>query len=245
MGTSRRIGASRFEADEHYRVALEQYHKGNLDPALQAIEQALALFPKSSEYHACKGLFHLEKGESNPAQAAFETAIKIHSGEMLANYGLGVLAFNDKQWDTARTYFTTARVVYPNRAEIPYYLALIHHREQDNQTALLYMQHATQLMEAQQDKRVVDARRWLREFEKLIQQAQNKPNDLPIQPSLFGSEQTDASPATETGERVLFIPNDRPALLGESSGTPTDSAGAPSDDESDDDEEDTDDLSSD
>lgn len=241
MGGSRRIGASRYEADEHYRLALEQYHKGNLEPALQAIEQALALFPKNSEYHACKGLFHLEKGEPTPAQTAFETALKIHSGEMLANYGLGVLAFNNKQWDSARTYFTTARVVYPNRAEIPYYLALIHHREQDNQSALLYMQHATQLMEAQHDKRVGDARRWLREFEKLIQQAQNKPNELPIQPSLFDAEQPHASTDTETGDRVLFIPNNRPALLGESTDTPTDSAGVPLDDE--DEEEDTDEPS--
>ncbi|MFZ4827530.1 MAG: tetratricopeptide repeat protein [Phototrophicaceae bacterium] len=232
MGNSRRLGASRYEADEHYRTALDYYHKGNLEPALQAIEAALALIPKNSEYHACKGLFHLVKGEPTPAKLAFETALNIHESEMLANYGLGVLAFNDKQWDDARKYFTTARAVYPNHAEIPYYLALIHHREQDNQTALLYMQHATQLMEGQHDKRVADARRWLREFEKLIQQAQNRPDALPVQPSLFANEQ--ASPSDEAPqERVLFIPNEQPALL--SASTPTDSAGVLSDDADDED----------
>ena len=228
MGNSRRIGASRYEADEHYRAALDHYHKGNLEPALQAIEQALALIPKNSEYHACKGLFQLEKGETSLAKLSFETALRLHGSEMLAHYGLGVLAFNDKQWENARQFFITARVVYPNHAEIPYYLALIHHREQDNQTALLYMQHATQLMDAHHDKRVTDARRWLREFEKLIQQAQSRPDELPSQPSLFADEHGGA-PTDTPPEQVVFIPNERPALRGAS--PPTDSVGLPSDDE--------------
>jgi tetratricopeptide (TPR) repeat protein len=82
------------------------------------------------------------------------------------------LAFQQREWEEALSWFSKARAVNPTHPEIPYYVALVFHRQQDNTSALHYMQQALQLMEDHNDKRKADARRWVREFEKLIKQAE-------------------------------------------------------------------------
>lgn len=182
---SQRLGLTRYEADEYYALALDAYQKGKLDDAIDNITFAITLLPVNAEYHAVRGLFYMEDDVAKKAKENFETALQHNDGEILANYGMGVLAFKDKAWEEAVRWFNRARAVNPIQIEIPYYLALIAHRQQDNTTAKAYMEQALQLMEDNGDKRRADARRWVREFEKLIKQA-TEPEDAPppIQQSL-------------------------------------------------------------
>lgn len=181
---SGRLGLTRYQADEYYAQALDAYEKGNLEGALENIGYALALLPQNSEYLAAQGLFHLEQDDEDAAREDFEGALAIHDGEALANYGMGALAYHDSAWDDAVVFFNKARAINPTQVEIPYYLALIYHRQQDNRTAQTYMEQALQLMEDAGDKRRTDARRWVREFEKLVKQQAKIEDEIPVQSAL-------------------------------------------------------------
>lgn len=185
MGLTQRLGLSRYQADEFYAEALEHYQNEDYKAAIEAISQAITLLPLNSEYHAARGLFHMEDGDTDAARENYQHALKLHEGEVLANYGMGVLSFNAKQWEESRAWFHKARAVNPMQAETPYYIAITYHREQDNATAKTYMELALELLEAADDKRRVAARRWIREFESLIKQAQfDTPEPAPKQATL-------------------------------------------------------------
>ncbi|MEM6281517.1 MAG: hypothetical protein AAF787_04930 [Chloroflexota bacterium] len=182
---SQRLGLTRFEADEYYAQALEDYENKNLQNAIDNIGFAITLLPTNSEYHAVRGLFYMEDGQEYDAKANFEEALRLHSAEALANYGMGVVAFRRAEWADAVQWFNRARMVNPTQSEVPYYLALVHHRQQDNVMAKTYMEQALQLMEDAKDKRRTDAKAWIREFEKLIKQAtQGDTDEPPVQGAL-------------------------------------------------------------
>lgn len=179
MGITQRLGLTRYEADEYYAMALDFFEKGKLDDAIDHVGYAIALFNANPEYHAARGLFYHEDGITDEARKNYEQALKMHPAEVLANYGMGRLAYEKKDWAAALQWFNKVRTVNPMQIEAPYYMALIYHRQQDNQTAKVYMEQALGLMEDAGDKRKVDARRWVREFEKLIKQQKNEAEKPP------------------------------------------------------------------
>ncbi|MCY4021082.1 MAG: tetratricopeptide repeat protein [Chloroflexi bacterium] len=164
---AQRLGASRFEADEAYLGALAAYRRKDLKEALAQIESAIARHPSHAEYHATLAWFQLERGDASPAREGFERTITINPYEMLANYGLGVLAYKDKDWETAAGYFLNAMAAQPGRPETMYYLSLVRHRQGDNERALHWMQKAQQEFAAADDKREKQCHAWMREFAKL------------------------------------------------------------------------------
>lgn len=169
-GLTQRLGLTRYEADEHYKLALQAYQKQNMDEALLEMEKAIQLLPTNSEYHAARGFFFLEDGLEDEAQAHFEQALKLHPYETLAHYGRGVIAFRDKNWDEAQAHFMDAYRSDPNRPETLYYLALTHHRKRENADALHYMQQAQQIFETRNDRqRNSDAKKWVSKLEELVE----------------------------------------------------------------------------
>lgn len=168
---TQRIGLSRFEADEHYKIALAEFQKGNFDQAIDNMNKAIELLPTNPEYHATRGLIYLQDGINDKAQDNFEAALKIYSFEMLAHYGRGIIAYKDKNWDEARAHFNSALAADPDRPETLYYVALVHHRQRENQVALAMMQQAEARFEETGDrKRKNNAGRWVRELEKLLRE---------------------------------------------------------------------------
>ena len=169
-----RFGATRYEADEFYRIALDFLNKNNLEEAMNNINAAIELFPKRVEYHATRGLIRLEDGLPDHAEVDFDQALKLHAYDMLANYGKGAICFGREEYDVARDYFTRAWAVNQDRPETLYYLALIEHRLRNNAKALDWMQQASKLYEAlaetnkeaRKHKRKAD--KWIREFSKLL-----------------------------------------------------------------------------
>jgi tetratricopeptide (TPR) repeat protein len=163
-----RLGLTRYEADEYYKIALDFYNKKNMEEALNNIAEALKLHPYHAEYHATQGFFYLEHGARDKAAAAFAEALKINQYEMLAHYGLGVLAYKEQAWPTAIYHFNLAHMITPDRAENIYYLALSQYRGGQIEAALASMQQAAALYDKLPDakKQAKDARAWIAEWDK-------------------------------------------------------------------------------
>jgi tetratricopeptide (TPR) repeat protein len=167
---TQRLGLTRYEADEHYKKALEAYTKRQMQEAILEMEHAINLLPNNAEYYAARGFFYLEDGIEDKATADFEQALRHYAYETLAHFGRGVIAYKSRNWDEALAHFTDAYRSDPKRSETLYYLALTHHRKGNNVMALSLMEQANAIFEEQNDKRRTDSGRWVRELRKLAEQ---------------------------------------------------------------------------
>lgn len=139
-----RLGLTRYEADEHYKRAIALYSASSpkVDDAIIEMAYAIDLLPNNSEYFAARGYFYLAEGMHREAQADFDESLRLYPYEMLAHYGRGVIAYREKDWDSAREHFAEAHRIDPERAETLYYLALVYHRRQENTMAAQLMEQA-------------------------------------------------------------------------------------------------------
>ncbi len=165
---TQRLGLPRFEADEFYKLGLAAFDKGDYDQAIDNLNKAIDLLPTNAEYLAARGYMYLRDGIREKANDDFAAALQAYEFEMLAHFGQGIMAYKDKNWEDAETAFSRALAVEPERAETLYYLALVYHRKKDNKAALPLMQKAEDLFEIAKDKRRMDARQWVREFQKQL-----------------------------------------------------------------------------
>ena len=92
-------------------------------------------------------------------------ALEISSYEMLANYGKGIIAYRDKDWEGASHYFLAAWAASPERAETLYYLGLVAYRLKDFSRATDWMMRARASYEKRGEKKFInDTNEWIREF---------------------------------------------------------------------------------
>jgi tetratricopeptide (TPR) repeat protein len=166
-----RLGLTRYDADQYYKEALLAYKKNNIEEAYAQIKLAIQLLPSHAEYYASQGFFYLEDDVQTKAEEAFDKALSFNPYEMLANYGRGMIAYNDKNWEEAVTYFLDALAAQPTRPETQYYLAMVNHRLRNNTHALQWMQEAKNGFAKIGDKRERTCDRWVREFEKLVEES--------------------------------------------------------------------------
>ncbi len=164
---TQRLGLPRFEADEFYKQALAIFPKGQFDEAIDRMDKAIEILPRS-EYYATRGFIYLQDDVPDKAKVDFEQALKMYRFEMLAHYGLGVLAYKARKYEEALKHFNSALAAEPERPELLYYLALTQHRLRSNAAALEVMQKAVAAFDKTGDKRKADASKWIKEFEKLI-----------------------------------------------------------------------------
>jgi tetratricopeptide (TPR) repeat protein len=162
-----RLGFSRFEADEHYKQALDAYRKGDYDTAVEAMTNAIAAMPNKAEYYAARGLMYLDDGVTQSASDDFDAALYLFPHEMLAHYGKGMVAYKNQDWDDALQHFTAAYYADTTRPETLYYLALTYYRKRDFASAANLMKLANDRFEALNDKRKADSQRWLRELARM------------------------------------------------------------------------------
>lgn len=173
-----RFGMTRYDADEHYRIAIDFFQKNNLDQAILNMNSAIELLHNRAEYYAARGFFRLEDGDPTRAEPDFDKALEINAYEVLANFGKGVIAYNHKDYDKALESFMKAWAANNERPETLYYIALSHHRKKDNNLAQYWMQQAVvQYQKAAENnreakKRLRNAEKWVGEFGKLIKQIQ-------------------------------------------------------------------------
>ena len=168
MNLARRLGLSRYKADDHYRRAIAATLDNDRDSAIRCIDAALDLLPSHAEYHAARGWILREFGDSSGANAAFERALELNPLDMLSNYAGGMRAYRAKDWDRAEAAFINCLAAQPDRPETLTYLALIRHRRHDNAKALEWMRAAQAGFAKADDKREADCRAWIREFDMLL-----------------------------------------------------------------------------
>lgn len=175
-----RLGVTRYEADEYYRIALASYKKKKLDDAVDNLNYAIEAYPRRAEYYAVRGYFRLQDGLPDDAEPDFDHALKINPYEILANFGKGVIAYDRNHYDIALEFFTKAWAADSERAETLYYLALIYHRQRNNFQAKQFMAQAVDIYSqtAESDKNarknMKNAEKWIREFDKLITEVQKR-----------------------------------------------------------------------
>lgn len=167
---TQRLGLTRYEADEFYKKGIAAYEKRNFDEALVNLSDAVDALPNHAEYYAARGFVYLEDGIEDKAKADFEQALRLYPYEMLAHYGLGILAYRRKDWDESLAHFLNAFRSDQKRPETLYYLALVYHHRGEDSNALQVMRQALAALEASGDKRKNDAGKWVRTLEKLAAQ---------------------------------------------------------------------------
>lgn len=178
---NQRLGAGRFTADEYYRRALEAYRKRDFDSAIAALDDAIDIVPRKSEYYAARGLVFLEDGEEEKAAADFREALRLFDYEVLALYGLGMLAYKTGRYPEAAQHFARAHYGDQKRPEPLFGLALTAFAQEDLVSATRYMGQALALFESANDPRKKEAARYLREWARL---ARSSGQTLPVQPPL-------------------------------------------------------------
>lgn len=176
-----RFGVSRFEADEAYRQALEAMVHRAYDQAYDWFNRAIEALPTGSEYHAGRGLTHLEEAEYALAQADFEEALRLYSHEMLAHFGLGIVAFrHHKDYARAVQHFLSAYYIEPERPETLYWLAMSYYQQGDLVNAANFLARADARFEQLNDKRRAETQRWIKELGKHAARPVAKPAAAPL-----------------------------------------------------------------
>lgn len=158
---TQRLGVQRYEADQLYKEALTAMQKRDRKGAIAKLNEAIRLLPTNAEYWAARGLMYYEEGTDHLAKADFERALKSYKHEMLAHYGLGLVALRDDRAEDAITHLEAAFKVDPERPETHYALAMAHDMAGHTTNALTWMQRAHDRFDALGDKRKNDAQRWL------------------------------------------------------------------------------------
>jgi tetratricopeptide (TPR) repeat protein len=161
---NQRLGTSRYDADQAYSRALAAFRRGEKAEAIAAMDEAIALLPTRSEYFAARGFFHLENDAATPARADFEHALRLFSVEVLALYGMGVLAYRAGETEAAIGHFRRAHFADPKRPELLVWLALAQLQVRQFAAATEAMTRAHTLFEAAGDRRKAETARWLREI---------------------------------------------------------------------------------
>lgn len=178
-----RLGMTRLEAEEYYRLALEAFQKSNLQKAVSEMDRAIELLPNRAEYYAARGFFRLLDAGDDLAAEDFEQALTRNPYEMLANYGQGVLHYRRDEYDAAHEALMKAWATDPNRAETLYYLALTEHRRRNNAQALHWMRQALEHLSDAEDRdsrrRKRTAEKWIETFQELIDKQQRPPESGP------------------------------------------------------------------
>jgi len=159
-----RLKLNRFEADEYYKQALEQYRKGDYEEAILQVARAIELLPDNAEYYAARGLMYYQAKVDDLAQKDFQKALTLYPHELLAHYGLGAVAYRDARYEDAAQHFNAAYRLDTARAETLYFMALTYHKLNRNDFAGPIMRMAHDLF-PEADARRKDAAKWLRYFE--------------------------------------------------------------------------------
>jgi Flp pilus assembly protein TadD len=189
---ARRLGLTRDQADAYYRRGLQAYESGDLENAILDLSEAIHYDRGYAEYYSTRGMFHIEDQNTDAAEVDLNYALKLSKRQWLAHYGLGMMAFNDGDYDEAVKRFIGASVIRPERPEVWYYRAIAEHNQGDDPLAIADMEKAEQLF-PKDDKRRKDATAWVKELKKNAAQAPK-----PTAPPLKTSELPQLKPPAES-----------------------------------------------
>ncbi len=141
------------------------------DDAIADLTEAIAHEPENAELYTTRGFIYLQSNNADYlpyARADFEYALHLDSQQMVAQYGLGMMAYAAGDYHEAMRRFDLAREISPLRAEIYYYRALCRYQLGDPQGAVKEMEELARPLFAAGDPRHLDAAKWINVFKKAI-----------------------------------------------------------------------------
>ncbi|WOD40859.1 tetratricopeptide repeat protein [Nodosilinea sp. E11] len=136
MGYSLTQWLRRQQARYHYRQALTQTRKGNVDAALKALPQALSHHPNPADIHLELGKVYWQAGSLDTALAAFTEAIAHDPSNVRAYGNRGLLHCQQGHDELALADWQRALEHQPGHALIHYNRGLLHLRHQHYTAAL-------------------------------------------------------------------------------------------------------------
>ncbi|WP_196358151.1 tetratricopeptide repeat protein [Nodosilinea nodulosa] len=126
----------RQQARYHYRQALTQIRKGNVDAALAVLLQALDNYPCPADIHVELGKIHWQRGDTAAALEHFTTAIAQDPTSARAYGNRGLLYCQQGEQARAFADWQLALEHHPGHALIHYNRGLLHFRQQNYPAAL-------------------------------------------------------------------------------------------------------------
>ncbi len=176
---ARQLGLKRTTGEAYYRRSLQAYETGDFENALADVSEAIYYDVNHAEYYATRGFYFLADNKKDEAKLDFNYAIQLKRREWIAHFGLGVLAFNEANYQEALAHFEDALRFghgrgHERRAELWFYRAVAHHILGDDAQAGAEIDKAIAYFD-DNDKRQKDARAWKKEIVKDLPQASSKP----------------------------------------------------------------------
>src|SRR5215475_5991092 len=112
---ARRLGLTRDQADAYYRRGLQSHESGDLENAILDLNEAIYYDRGYAEYYSTRGMFHIEEEDIEAAELDLNYALKLSKRQWLAHYGLGIIAFDNGEYEDAAKHFTEASVIRRDR----------------------------------------------------------------------------------------------------------------------------------
>jgi tetratricopeptide (TPR) repeat protein len=101
-------------AEWHYLLGIAEAGDGRIEPALEALGQALELYPDDPAALIRRGRLFLETGDLDRAGQDFSRALALDRGLAAAYSGLGQIAVRQERWADAVDHFERALELQPS-----------------------------------------------------------------------------------------------------------------------------------
>jgi len=101
---------------EYFNMGAAYFELGNMQSALQALNEATKLKDDYFEPHALKGIIYTELKQYNLARMNYEKALKIYRNGKFLYYLLGSSYYKEGNYQAAKENFEKAARAYPNKS---------------------------------------------------------------------------------------------------------------------------------
>ena len=203
-----RLGLLRADAQAYYERGLQAFAAQNYDDALADLDAAIAHAPGYAELYTARGWIGMEAGKVKGAAEDFAYALKLNKRDWLAQYGLGVLAYNRKAWSDAVDLFTAAQAIAPGQPEVWFHRGASYYELHDEAKALADMHMALRWFKVS-DSRRADAIKWIKALGGKPPASEPRPKAAANKPSTASSgtsgTPTRAAEAKPSRRRVRYL----------------------------------------
>ncbi len=192
-----RLGLKRVTGEAYYRRGLKAHESGDLENAILDVSEAIYYDRGYAEYYSTRGLFYIEANQWAEAEQDLQYALRLNKRQWLAQYGLGIVSFQQGDLGGALERFTEALKFGGRRAEVWFYRAVTNYYLGNYERAAEDMETALSLFPAT-DKRLKDARTWKREIDDQLPESAKKASKPAAKKAPGGKKATKTGPDTDT-----------------------------------------------
>ncbi len=119
-----------------YRESVTLFEDGNVDKAIELVQEAIKAKPKYAQAYNRLGYMLLKKGRINDALDAFESAMKINPALHSSQTGTGLALLKKGDAKGAETIVKKALILNPHPSMAHYVLGLVYEKLKDYKNAI-------------------------------------------------------------------------------------------------------------